>query len=73
MISEFLKSHTGIIILSIIWGLGLATFFKKSCEGGNCNVIEYKGPSTREAKQVWDYGDNKCYKLRPKIVDCNVI
>ena len=71
MISEFLKSQTGIIILSIIWGLALATFFKKSCQDGNCQVVHYRGPTNNETKGTWNYGDDKCYKLKHKIVECH--
>ena len=71
MISEFLKSHAGIVLLSIIWGLGLATFFKKSCESNDCRVIEYRGPTTKEATGYWNYGENNsCYRIKPIIVKC---
>lgn len=71
MINEFLKSKVGVIIISIIWGLGLATLFKKSCDSGsNCKVIEYRGPTTEESQGVWRNGDNQCYRLKPYLVDC---
>lgn len=72
MIKEFLKSRSGVVILSIIWGLGLATLFKKSCEGNNCRIIEYRGPTTKEVSGHWQYGgpDSDCYKLQPYIVSC---
>ena len=44
MIGKILKSKHGKIIISIIWGLGLAALFRKVCEGRNCIVI--KGPKT---------------------------
>ena len=70
MISEFLQSNTGIIILSIIWGLGLATFFKKSCDSNDCRVIEFRGPTTKESSGFWNYGQKDCYRLKPVIVKC---
>lgn len=73
MIGEFLKSRAGIVLLSIIWGLGLATLFKKSCvtDGGKtCAVIEFRGPTTSEAKGIWNYGGSKCYQLQQKLVSC---
>ena len=72
MINEFLKSRAGVVLLSIIWGLGLATLFKKSCDNGpNCQVIEYRGPTAKEAEGVWNYGNNnKCYRLQPFLVSC---
>jgi len=71
MINKFLGSRAGIIIISCIWGLGLATLFKKSCDNGpNCRVIEYRGPNTEEASGHWNYGGKRCYKLKPYIVNC---
>ncbi len=70
MISDFLQSDAGIIILSIIWGLGLATFFKKSCDSNDCRVIEFRGPTTEESKGYWNYGKKDCYRLKPIIAKC---
>lgn len=70
MIEEFLKTRTGIIIISIVWGLGLATLFRKSCDGANCKVIEYQGPPTSSAKYAWNYGGEKCYGLNPYVTKC---
>jgi len=71
MISEFFKSRSGVILISIIWALGLSTLFRKSCESGsNCQVITFRGPSNKEASGVWNYGTKPCYKLNPYVVDC---
>ena len=71
MIEDFLKTEVGVIIISIIWGLGLATLFKKSCKGDNCTVIEYRGPPVSNNKHSWRYdGNNKCYKWIPYLTSC---
>lgn len=70
MIKEFLTSRVGIIFVSIIWGLGLSTLFKKSCEGTNCKVIEYHGPPVDQSKHHWSYGKGDCYQWHPYVVDC---
>jgi hypothetical protein len=70
MISKFISSHAGIVLLSIIWGLALATFFKKSCESNDCRVIEFRGPTTKEASGFWNFGGSDCYRLKPVIVKC---
>ena len=44
-IGRLFTSNTGRILVSIIWGLGLAALFKKACEGRNCQVIQYQGPN----------------------------
>lgn len=71
MIHKLLKTKVGIALLSIIWGLGLATLFKKSCEGKNCKIIVYKGPATSEMKYHWQYdGSDSCYKWTPYLTPC---
>jgi len=71
MIDKFLKSQVGIIIVSIVWGLGLATLFKKSCEGNNCRIITYKGPDVSNKEYHWKYdGDEKCYQWQPHLTKC---
>ena len=71
MIEDFLKTEAGIMIISIIWGLGLATLFKKSCQGDNCKVIEYRGPPVSNTKYFWKYdGSNKCHQWTPYLTKC---
>jgi len=71
MIENFLQSRTSIIILSIVWGLGLATLFAKTCTGPNCKVSVYKGPHVPDNKdQYWRYGTQECYKVTPYVVPC---
>lgn len=70
MLEEFVQSKTGVILISVIWGLGLATLFKKSCEGLNCKVIKYQGPTAEDIKNTWKYSDNKCYKFEPYLSNC---
>ena len=33
MINNFLNSKNGRILISIVWGLGLAALFRKVCKG----------------------------------------
>lgn len=69
---EFFKSRVGIVIISIVWGLGLATLFKRSCEGKDCKVIEYHGPPIKDVEHHWQYdGDTKCYRWVPYVTKCN--
>jgi hypothetical protein len=68
MIGEFLHSRTGIILLSIVWGLGLSTLFKKQCGPKGCDIIKYQGPSKELLDQIWTYGDHKCYRLEPYVI-----
>jgi len=68
MLVKFIKSKTGIILISIIWGLGLACLFRKVCNDRDC--IEYKAPNINFVKNnIWKY-NNKCYKYDTTPVKC---
>ena len=57
---ELLFNPTGRILISIIWGLGLAALFKSACKHRNCQVIQYKGPNPEEVKKsYYKYGKRK--------------
>jgi len=72
MFDRFLNSRVGIIIMSIIWGLGLATLFRRSCQGKDCKIIEHRGPPTDNAKYFWKYdGDASCYQWTPYLTKCS--
>ena len=64
----FLKDDKmNVYIVSIIWGLGLATLFRKVCNKNKCIVI--KAP-----KNINNYQqniDNSCYNFEKVEVDCN--
>lgn len=72
MFDKLFKTNTGIILLSIIWGLGLSTLFKYSCNGKDCKIIEYIGPNPDKIENsTFKYGTNDCYRFKPLISDCN--
>ena len=47
--NAFFKSETGMKIISIIMGLGIAGLFKMSCDSRSC--IVYKGPDMSKKKK----------------------
>lgn len=65
---KFFKSRTGIVIVSIIWGVGLATLFKRVCKDNNCIVI--KGPSVNEQKKKIYKVDNSCVTFDTHVSKC---
>ena len=72
MISDLMKSKTGTIILSILWGLGLAAMFKKSCDGKNCKIYKYVSPASQSVKDTYyNYGTYNCYQYDPIIANCD--
>lgn len=68
MISEVLDTQAGSIIISVIIGLGLASFFKKICKEGRCIVIQ--GPDVNEIQKNVYKIDNECYKYKPTLTSC---
>ena len=71
MIEEIFQTRVGVIIISIIWGLGLSTLFRKACQGRTCQVVQYKGPDPGEVKDsYYSYGTGKCYQYYPVMTKC---
>ena len=71
MFEKIFKSKIGIIMISILWGLGLASMFRYSCGKSKCTIVKYRGPNIDEIKNtIFNYGTNECYKFYPTIVDC---
>lgn len=68
MITKFLETKEGAIIISIILGLGFASMFRKVCENGKC--IIYKGPSVEETNKYYYKMDDLCYRYTPYMVPC---
>lgn len=68
MLTNIVDTSTGSMIVSVIIGLGLASFFRKVCKDGRCVVI--KGPDVQEIKEKVYKIDNECYQYTPVITDC---
>lgn len=66
---KFVHSVTGRHIMSILLGLGLATFFRKMCEGRNC-IVSKAPPFEEIDDQIYKF-DDKCYKLEKNAEKCN--
>jgi hypothetical protein len=67
-LDKFVHSHTGKIIMSILLGIGLATFFRAVCKGKHCRIIS--APPMEEIEdQIYKF-DNKCYKLEKNTITC---
>lgn len=54
-----------VILISLIWGFGLALLFKKSCQNDTCVIV--KSPENFPDKIK---SNNKCYKLQKYPADC---
>jgi hypothetical protein len=68
MLLKILKDKRIQILISIIWGLGIAMFFRKSCNGRSCIIIRGPKPDDMHNK-IYSF-DNKCYKYTAKTTSC---
>ena len=71
MFSKILSSPTGRVVLSIIWGLGLAALFRRACNGRSC--IVYMSPHPSEVQGKVFKHDEKCYKYSMKRSNCDSV
>ena len=68
-LDKFVHSPTGKIMMSIILGIGLATFFRVACKGRQCRVIS--APPTEEIEdKTYKFG-SKCYTFKTNAIDCD--
>ena len=68
-LDKFVHSNTGRIIMSILLGIGLATFFRVACKGKRCRIIE--APPLEELDDQTYKFDGKCFKLERNAVKCD--
>ena len=66
-IKKFMGSRTGVIICSVLLGLGLSCIFKMSCDSNDCIII--KAPDMSD-KKILKY-NNKCYEPKENIETCD--
>lgn len=65
---EMMKSKTGRIVLSIIWGFGLAMIFQRVCKNRKC--IMYEGPHPADIQgKVFRFGGS-CYRYNVRQAKC---
>lgn len=68
-VERLLHTPYGVIILSAILGLGMATLFRKACDDKNC--LTFNGPVISEVQdKIFKHGD-KCYTYTTETASCN--
>tara|TARA_B100000925_G_C22008996_1_gene475195 strand:- start:882 stop:1100 length:219 start_codon:yes stop_codon:yes gene_type:complete len=68
IVEDVINTNLGKVIISIIWGLGLATLFRKVCKGRKCLII--KGPKPEDMDNKVYKFDDKCYLYKSKNTTC---
>tara|TARA_B100001094_G_C17787580_1_gene602780 strand:- start:166 stop:450 length:285 start_codon:yes stop_codon:yes gene_type:complete len=71
MLSKFISSSIGKIVISIVWGLGLAALFRRACNGRSC--IIYKGPHPSVIQNKIFKHNHTCYKYNAKRANCDSV
>lgn len=68
-LSKFLHTKSGHYLMSILFGLGLASLFRTICKDKNCILL--KAPSSSEIDgEVYRFQE-KCYKYNSKTIKCD--
>lgn len=67
-LDKFVHSQTGKILMSILLGIGLATFFRAACKGRQCRVIS--APPMEDIEGQTYKFDEKCYTFEKRAINC---
>ena len=68
-LDKFLRTQSGKYIMSLLLGIGLASFFRFICKDKNC--IVFAGPPMDDIKDKIYKNHDKCYKLVPTATKCS--
>lgn len=68
-LEKFVHSYTGKVMMSVLLGFGLATFFRVACKGKRCRIIE--APPMEEITDQTYRFDDKCYKMEKNAIHCD--
>lgn len=67
-LDKFVHSYTGKIVMSVLLGIGLATFFRAVCKGKRCRIMS--APPIKELDGQTYKFDDKCYKMEKNAINC---
>jgi hypothetical protein len=68
-LEKFVHSTTGRIVMSILLGIGLATFFRSVCKGKRCRIME--APPLEDIEDQTFKFDGKCFKIEKSAIKCD--
>ncbi len=68
---EIFKKRPMVILISALWGIGLATLFASVANKRNCIIVRGELPEELEQK-IFQYPEleNKCYQYKSYIQPC---
>lgn len=70
MIEDLFRTRAGVILVSIIWGFGLAALFRRVCKGRSC--IIYKAPNPDWMKEQVVENEGSCFQMIPETSSCHL-
>jgi hypothetical protein len=68
---KFVHTQNGKIIMSILLGFGLASLFRKVCNGNGCLQF-YASPLEEIKEKIYKGDDKKCITFKPMYSKCNL-
>ena len=67
-IASRMQSPTGKIMISVLWGIGIACLFFKTCKTRDCIVI--KAPHPEVVSGMIHEHNHSCYEFKKKEAEC---
>jgi hypothetical protein len=68
-LKEIVNSDRGKIMIAILLGFGLSTFFRKECKDDSC--MKFQAPPMEKINgQIFEY-NTKCYTFTPHEAPCS--
>jgi hypothetical protein len=67
-LKEVINSPRGKMLIAVLLGFGLSTFFRKECKDKKC--LEFKAPALDKINgEMFEY-NTKCYEFKSVQQDC---
>ena len=60
--TSILENNMVVILISLIWGFGLAILFKKVCQNDQCIMVKVPATFDQQSNIIYDR-NNRCYQL----------
>ena len=66
---NILENNIVIILISLIWGIGLALLFRRVCQNDSCMIIKVPSSLYTQNHIIYDK-NNRCYQLEKYLSPC---
>lgn len=67
-LSKYIYTKTGRLVISALFGIGLAAIFREVCEKTECMIKI--GPTKKDLDEKYRW-NGKCYSIESEAVSCN--